>query len=66
MIEEEVVKNIQTSPETENAGSVSIRLNSSLADKQEELIGANVKVFGLEGGQKSRWEKCSHLCFISI
>ena len=62
VIDEEVAKNNQTSRETENVGTVNIRLNSSLAGEQQELLGANVKGFGLEAGQKSRWEKCSYLC----
>ena len=59
MIEEGVAENNQTSPEEENVEPVKTGLNFVLGGKQQEVVGASVKGFGLQGGQKSRWEVLS-------
>ena len=40
--------------------SLKSSLKPSLADKQEEALGASVEGFGPEVGEKTRWGKCSH------
>ena len=59
MIEEGVAENNQTSPEAENFEPVKTSFNSLLGGKQQEVVGSRLKGFGLQGGQKSRWEVLS-------